>query len=174
MTLRKKNDLSPTLKKILNGLGQCLIGVIIYYAISSYQQRHLITTGTLAPAFHLPQLQQKNWFDSNELAEKTSIIYFFAPWCQVCKLSASNLNTLDKQKLNVIMIALDYQHIEEVSQFVEELDLSMPILLGNDALKQQFNISAYPTYYVLDQEQRIIGHSMGYSTELGLKLRSLQ
>ena len=34
-------------------------------------------------------------------------------------------------------------------------------------------ISAYPTYYVIDEQLAITAHSMGYSTELGLRMRTL-
>ncbi len=85
-----------------------------------------------------------------------------------------NLETAYQQgKLNAIAIALDYQSIAEVKQFTDSLDLTMPVLLGSKSTGQDYKISAYPTYYVIDEQLAITAHSMGYSTELGLRMRTL-
>jgi peroxiredoxin len=106
---------------------------------------------------------------------KTTILYFFAPWCQVCHASIGNLQALfqKNEQLDVIAIAMDFTSSEEVIRFTSQHQLTFPIALGNEAIKQTFKISGYPSYYVLNEENMIIGKSMGYSSELGLYLRSL-
>ncbi|NMP15298.1 TlpA disulfide reductase family protein [Thalassotalea sp. Y01] len=104
-----------------------------------------------------------------------SIIYFFAPWCSVCRFSMDNLQSLYQRNpdVNIVAVALDFKDKQEVQQFVERMGLEFPILLGNQQVKQAYKVSAYPSYYVLDEQQQIQHKSMGYSTELGLYLRSL-
>jgi len=106
---------------------------------------------------------------------KTTILYFFAPWCQLCHASIGNLQALfqKNEQLDVIAIAMDFTSSEEVMKFTSQHQLTFPIALGNEAIKQTFKISGYPSYYVLNEENMIIGKSMGYSSELGLYLRSL-
>lgn len=106
---------------------------------------------------------------------KTTILYFFAPWCQVCHASIGNLQALfqKNEQLDVIAVAMDFTSNEEVMRFTSQHQLTFPIALGNEAIKQIFEISGYPSYYVLNEENVIIGKSMGYSSELGLYLRSL-
>ncbi|PKI15994.1 TlpA family protein disulfide reductase [Colwellia sp. 12G3] len=106
---------------------------------------------------------------------KTTILYFFAPWCQVCHASIGNLQAVfqKNEQLDVIAIAMDFTSSEEVMGFTSQHQLTFPIALGNEAIKQTFEISGYPSYYVLNEENVIIGKSMGYSSELGLYLRSL-
>jgi peroxiredoxin len=106
---------------------------------------------------------------------KTTILYFFAPWCQVCHASIGNLQALfqKNEQLDVIAVAMDFTSNEEVMRFTSQHQLTFPIALGNEAIKQTFEISGYPSYYVLNEENVIIGKSMGYSSELGLYLRSL-
>jgi len=106
---------------------------------------------------------------------KVTILYFFAPWCQVCHASIDNLQALyqKNEHLEVIAIALDFTSKDEVMAFTSKHQLTFPIALGNEAIKQAFEISGYPSYYVLSEENVIIGKSMGYSSELGLYLRSL-
>ncbi|TMM44083.1 TlpA family protein disulfide reductase [Colwellia ponticola] len=106
---------------------------------------------------------------------KTTIVYFFAPWCQVCHASIGNLQALFEKndQLDVIAVAMDYASSDEVMRFTSRHQLTFPIALGNEAIKQTFEISGYPSYYVLNAENIIISKSMGYSSELGLYLRSL-
>jgi thiol-disulfide isomerase/thioredoxin len=106
---------------------------------------------------------------------KTTVIYFFAPWCQICHISIGNLQSLYEKNdnLDVIAVVLDFTNITEVTDFTKEHQLSFPIALGNEQIKQAFSISAYPSYYVISEENSIIGKSLGYSSELGLYLRSL-
>lgn len=106
---------------------------------------------------------------------KKTIIYFFAPWCTVCHASIENLQkTYQKNpNLEVIAVGLDFVEREEIESFVANHQLTFPVLYGNSEVKQAFQITAYPSYYVLNEQNTIIAKSMGYSTELGLYLRSL-
>jgi peroxiredoxin len=106
---------------------------------------------------------------------KKTIVYFFAPWCQVCHVSIGNLQSLyeKNEHLDVIAVALDYDNTDDVMDFTKRHQLTFPIALGNSAIKNSFSVSGYPSYYVLNEENIIIGKSMGYSSELGLYLRSL-
>ncbi len=106
---------------------------------------------------------------------KTTILYFFAPWCHVCHASIDNLQALyqKNEQIDVIAVAMDFISRKEVMEFTSQHQLTFPIALGNEAIKQTFKISGYPSYYVLNEENLIISKSMGYSSEIGLYLRSL-
>jgi thiol-disulfide isomerase/thioredoxin len=106
-------------------------------------------------------------------SDKPTLIYFFAPWCKVCSISIGNLEYLDTEKLNVIRIALDYASIEVVQDFTEKHNISSQIFLGHEGLKRHFQIQCYPTYYILDERQKVLSKSYGYSTALGLRLRQI-
>ena len=106
---------------------------------------------------------------------KKTIIYFFAPWCQICHVSIGNLQTTfeKNEQVNVIAVALDFKDVNEVLDFTKQHQLTFPIALGNEKIKNAFSITAYPSYYVINEQNTIIGKSLGYSSELGLYLRSL-
>ena len=106
---------------------------------------------------------------------KKTIVYFFAPWCHVCHASIENLQEIyqENESLNVIAVALDYIEENEIEAFVAQHALTFPVAFGNEEIKKAFKIHAYPSYYVLDEDNTVISKSMGYSTELGLYLRSL-
>jgi thiol-disulfide isomerase/thioredoxin len=105
---------------------------------------------------------------------KKTILYFFAPWCQVCNLSIENLQNVYQKtpNLNVIAVALDFVDADEVKNFTMNHQLTFPVALGNELVKADYKVMGYPSYYVLDEENTIIARSLGYSSEIGLYLRS--
>lgn len=153
-----------------------LIGLIIT-AVTVFQQRNLLNTdNTPAPYFNLPLLDSNQQrLSIAQLKGNTTVVYFFAPWCSICRYSMPNLeNVLSHSDINAIGIALDYKNEQEVAQFVDELNLTMPILLGNRHTQTNYKISAFPTYYVINGQLQITSRSMGYSSELGISLRASQ
>ena len=54
---------------------------------------------------------------------------------------------------------MEFVHID--SEFVSRHNLSFPIALGNEAIKHAFKVSAYPSYYILDGDNRVKSRSMG-------------
>ncbi|MFT5277191.1 MAG: thiol-disulfide isomerase/thioredoxin [Glaciecola sp.] len=149
-----------------------LIGVVIIAAFMAYQNRNLLDdNGSIQMATqNFVQLDGEMY--ALTPSDKKTLIYFFAPWCSICKMSIGNLDVVDSDKYNVIRVALDYQSVEEIEAFAKNTGVKGTVLLGGDIHKQRFNISGYPTYYVLNENLQIIRSDMGYSTSLGLKLRT--
>lgn len=106
---------------------------------------------------------------------KTTVLYFFAPWCQICHVSIGNLQTLyeHNEQINVIAIALDYTSKDEVLDFTQQHQLTFPVAFGSETVKQALEITGYPSYYVINKDNTIVRKSMGYSSTLGLYLRTL-
>lgn len=138
----------------------------------AYQNRNLLEDdGSI-------QISAQNFIQLNgdmyslEQSDRKTLMYFFAPWCTVCKISIGNLDVVDTEEFNVVRVALDYQSVEEIHAFAEEAGVQGIVLLGGDQHKKRFNISGYPTYYILNENLQVIKRDMGYSTSLGLKLRT--
>jgi thiol-disulfide isomerase/thioredoxin len=150
-----------------------LIGALIIAGVIAYQNRNLLDDdGSI-------QISPQNFVQLNgdmyslQPSDKKTLIYFFAPWCTVCKMSISNLDVVDTKNYNVVRIALDYQSVEEIEAFAKDAEVEGTILLGGLPHKQRFNITGYPTYYILNEDLQVIKRDMGYSTSLGLSFRTL-
>jgi thiol-disulfide isomerase/thioredoxin len=146
--------------------------VAIFLLIHGWNTRQL-PQGNEVPALVLAQLDSQS-MEEELPSNGVGVVYFFAPWCFYCRNSIDNL---DKLVANgdiawARAIALDYEDFDEVRQFVAETGLQQPVLLGTRQTSQDWNINAYPTYFVLDAEGNITGRSVGYSTSLGLWARS--
>ena len=158
---------------------QALIFFAVFQGVSFLRESSMLSTDTELTATsnlaftQVPTLMGETVSLNSE--GKKTVIYFFAPWCQVCHISIGNLQSLyeKNEHLNVIAVVMDYTSFDEVMDFTKQHQLTFPIALGNEEVKQAFSISGYPSYYVINEENAIIGKSLGYSSELGLYLRSL-
>lgn len=104
--------------------------------------------------------------------DKPTLVYIFAPWCSICRISINNLDSLHPDKVNVVRIGVDFHHTEELRQFVDEVGVKGEILLGNDQTIRDFKVAAYPSIYILRPDGSVVGRSVGYTSSLGLKLRT--
>lgn len=161
-----------TKNSIVGWLRDIGIIVAIIYAISLWQGRHLLEDDGTVNVDDIQLVSLQGEVTPVFKKNKRTLVYFFAPWCSICEISINNLDYLDDPNLRIVKIALDYQNQNAVQQFVQDNNVIGNVLLGSAQLKRQFNIPGYPTYYLLDENQTVVGHSFGYSTALGLKLKN--
>jgi thiol-disulfide isomerase/thioredoxin len=153
---------------------QLIVFLFIFNAVAMLRESSMLSSSDdVVPATH----QLKTIMDQEvnlQANGKKTIVYFFAPWCQVCNLSIDNLQNVYQKtpNLDVIAVALDFVDVEQVKKFTMNHQLTFPIALGNEAVKSDYKVMGYPSYYVLDEENTIIARSLGYSSEIGLYLRS--
>ncbi|WP_064435832.1 TlpA family protein disulfide reductase [Pseudoalteromonas neustonica] len=164
------------MKKVKSLMINLIIIAVVFFAVTAYQQRNLLaTSNSPAPYFNLPLVNDSEQrINIAMLKGKTTIVYFFAPWCTICRYSMPNLESVtEDSNINAIGIALDYRNPQEVVDFVSDLNLTMPILLGDRHTQSNYKISAFPTYYIINEQLQITARSMGYSSELGIKINAL-
>ena len=157
-------------------LDLALIGVV-FGVVSGWQGRHLLPANDprTAPGFTLAGLDGGAY----SLADndgRPAVLYFFAPWCGVCNLSVHNLRQLraarEEEDLAIYLISVGHRSREEVAEFVERHELTMPVLLDGGGTARDYHVQATPTVYILDKDKRIKHRSVGYTTSLGLRLRT--
>ena len=56
--------------------------------------------------------------------------------------------------------------------YVERHELDINVILGDASVARNWQIYAFPSYYVLDSSQRIVRRDIGYSSQLGLLWRA--
>lgn len=154
---------------------QGIMFFLVFQGTSFFRETSMLAKATelTQEAIILPTLMGKSLAIKSQ--GKKTVVYFFAPWCQICHLSISNLQAIyqSNKNIDIIAIALDYNDVSEIEAFSQQHEIGFAIALGNEKVKQAFNVTAYPSYYVLNEQNTITGRSMGYSSELGLYLRAL-
>lgn len=175
MTL-KHNRFEPRWRKYLALLLNAALMVVVFLIVSAFQARYMLSTDR-QPAPDLVALRlDGNSFDLSRADTRSTLVYFFAPWCHYCAFSSDNLNRLrrfrDESELRIITVALDWKSVEEVRDYAERHELNVPVLLGDAVIARDWKVYAFPTYYVLDSSHRVAKRDIGYSTQLGMWWRS--
>jgi thiol-disulfide isomerase/thioredoxin len=163
-------------RKILGYLAEATAIAVMLFLFYAYQTHGLLPTGDqAAPALSATSIDGIS-IDLSERSASATLVYFFAPWCGVCAASSGNIEHLRGIKsddgLDVLLVALDWQSTEEVQEYVDRHEITVPVLLGNRQIASDWNVYAFPTYYILDSKQRIAHRDLGYSTLAGLWWRS--
>lgn len=156
---------------------QLLAFVAIFLLISWFKEIDLVDSSgnTSAPPFKLQGVNGIN-YDESILIGKPTLIYFWAPWCTVCKVSMPNLQEYyesNSDNVNVIAVALSYTTKKEIQEFQANNQFTFPVLLGDAQTAQAYKIKGFPTYYLVNEEGKVVSKSLGYSTELGMMFRTL-
>jgi peroxiredoxin len=163
-------------KRFRSLLINVLVIVAVFLGVMAYQSRNMLATGEhAAPELRGLTLDGKP-YDLADARSRPALVYFFAPWCKVCAASAGNLDRLrrwrDASELEMVAVALDWGAPEEVRAYVDRHDLDLPVVLGDASVARDWQIYAFPSYYVLDSEHRIARRDVGYSSQLGLLWRA--
>jgi peroxiredoxin len=152
-----------------------LIAVVFFGGMAFKSRDMLATDGLVAPALRGTTLAGQPYDLENAIA-RPALVYFFAPWCKICAASAGNLNRLrrwrDTDDIEIVAVALDWATADEVRDYVEHHDLNVTVVLGGANVARQWQIQAFPSYYVLNSEHKVVRRDIGYSSQLGLWLRA--
>lgn len=146
--------------------------IAIFVAVHAWQTRSM-PIGETAPVAALPVLDGAGV--RTVIPDRTTgVVYFFAPWCGICRQSIGNVDALVEQGSIgwATAIALDYGHVDSVRAFVEDTGLRAPVLLGDADTAAAWGVRAFPTYFVIDENGNIDSRSVGYSTRLGMWTRA--
>ncbi len=182
----RPSDSSPrsVRSKWLRRGAELLFFILLFSALSHWLSRHMLDSGSNAPSTRLPALHNRaatltdnpsvnltgnlTWPATHE----RTLVYFFAPWCSICRVSMPGLNRLGNDHLRVVAVALDWETREEVEAFVSSVGFRGEVLLGDATTAQQYQVQGYPSYYVMDSNGRILHQDRGLSTPPGLWLRT--
>lgn len=163
-------------KGVLKGwMRDLLLIALLVFAVGAWQARTLLPTGTPLPFDEL-ELYDGGRMAVEELKGKPTLIVLWAPWCGVCAAEADNVVRVGRWlggRANVVTMALDYQTLESVGQFIDKHDVQSPVMLGDRELAESLGVRAYPSLYVLNKEGKIKHRATGYTTTLGMLWRAL-
>mgnify|MGYP001826048789 FL=1 len=149
---------------------------VVFFGALAYQTRNMLATdGQIAPDLRGTTLAGEP-YDLADASARPALVYFFAPWCRICAASAGNLNRLrrwrDVDDIEIVAVALDWSTVNEVRDYAERHELEVTVVLGGVSVARQWQIQAFPSYYVLNSAHEVVRRDVGYISLLGLWLRA--
>ncbi len=153
---------------------QALIVLGVFLTVSHWQTRDLLPHGeTLAPQFALSDLEGRV-VRLSDYQGKSVLLHFWATWCGVCRQEVGTLNalldSLDEDQVLLTVVANGHDR-DAVQTFMRERGVRYPVLLGSDAIIDQYRITIFPTNYFLDAEGHVTSTTVGMSTRWSFKAR---
>lgn len=148
---------------------EIVIVIAILAAIRGWQQRSL--AGGDAPAIDAADLAGERV----ELAhlERPVMVQFVASWCGVCSAEEPNVAAVARDH-DVIAIASQSGEAAQVRAWIDdetELGRARVVADPRGSIAQRWGVRAFPTSFYVDRSGRIRHVEVGYTTELGMRLR---
>jgi peroxiredoxin len=109
--------------------------------------------------------------DGNEVSlsdfnGKVLILNFWATWCPYCREEIPDFVEVynEYESEDVQFIGVSNEDISTLRSFVEDYNISYPILIDDANIMGEWEISALPTTFVFDKDGQIISKSVGMMT----------
>lgn len=148
-------------------LEACLL-LGLFYLVHLYQTRNLVSGP--APEFS-GRLLDGAVVTLSDFRGQPVLLQFWATWCPVCSLEQGSIDAIARD-YTVLSIALDDASADEVQQWMQAEGVSYRVVRDpGGEIAGVFGVSGVPTSVILDAEGNIRFVEVGYTTELGLRLR---
>jgi thiol-disulfide isomerase/thioredoxin len=104
-------------------------------------------------------------------AGRPVLLYFWAEWCPICKTTAGNVTNVSAD-WPVTSIAIQSGPAEQVAGVMAAKGYRWPTLSDPAAgILRQFGLAGTPAFVVINPAGDVRFVSLGYTSELGLRLR---
>lgn len=159
------NRLRPKLRTIV----QILLFVLVIAGIRLWQHRDMAN----GPAPHLQGITLTGMpYLLPAHPEHPVLVHFWATWCPVCRTEQDSINSLSQDDPTVITIAMQSGAPEAVASHMREQEISFPVLNDPDGrIARAWGVHAVPVSFIISPDGEIKFIEVGYTTELGLRLR---
>lgn len=131
--------------------------------------------GLYPPPFALPNLDGVE-VSLSDFEGKVVVLDLWATWCGPCKVEIPYLVELYEEFKDegvvVIGVGLDQGGASILRPFVEENNVTYPILVGNRSVAQAYNVSGIPTTFMIGRDGRIHKKHVGFAPQMAQELRA--
>lgn len=155
-------------KKTRNRLFFYLFILVFFAGAQSFAYRSMVTG---APPPIVAETITGEPFELDRLHGKPAVIYFWATWCGICKAMKGSINAI-AEDYPTISLALKSGNSADIAEYIQEQGINVPVVSDNTGtVGQRYGILGVPTAFILGPEGMVRFSTVGYTTEIGLRIR---
>lgn len=153
------------------------------YTIEDYKERSKEELSLLANGVQIPKLTGTRYLDGAEFSlddykGKMILLDFWYLDCFPCIKAISHLNEIQSKYKDLVIIGANpfdnnEKGMKRMPNFLSHNPINYPIMFIERTKPKDFKIFAYPSFYLIDKEGKIIHSEIGFSEDATSKIDSL-
>ncbi|MDD5056441.1 MAG: redoxin domain-containing protein [Sideroxydans sp.] len=148
---------------------EVLLFIVVVAGIRLWQQRDMVSGA--APALQGVTLSGQP-FTLPAHPDHPVLVHFWATWCPVCRAEQGSIADLAHDNHDVISIAMQSGTPQQVAQYIKENGITFPVINDPDSrVSTTWGVHAVPASFIIAPDGKISFVEVGYTTEIGIRLR---
>lgn len=153
-----------------------LLLVLVLAAVQAWKTRD-VPSGR-APAFSAPAADLRNasglvdfdaWRESHP--GRAVALHFWAEWCAICRAEEHSISRVQRD-WPLLGVAMQSGDAAQVQAVLQKRGLDWRTAIDADGqIARRYGLSSVPAFVVVDAQGRIRFAEVGYTSELGMRLR---
>lgn len=127
-----------------------------------------LAIGTAAPAFSLKDADGKT-HSLEEYKGKVVLLDFWGSWCPPCRAAMPGVQRIHEKFAGkpVVVIGLNFEQSPKAkpAEYMKTQGFTYQLLLEAQTIAPAYRVSAWPTFYLIDQQGLIVWAGVGFSNE---------
>ena len=93
---------------------------------------------------------------SDEVADQTTVLFFWATWCPYCKALMPHLQSIRfEYGDDVRILAINIKEDGDPVEFITNAGYDFTLLLNGDAVAEQYGVKATPGIFIVDSKRNL-------------------
>ncbi|MGC6386341.1 protein disulfide oxidoreductase [Ewingella sp. S1.OA.A_B6] len=103
--------------------------------------------------------------------QRPLLVYFWATWCGVCKMTTPDIGKLAANGENVLTVALRSGDGTQLERYLKAKGIDISVVNDpNGDISAQWDIGVTPTFVIIDKG-RVVSTTTGWTSYYGMKVR---
>ncbi|MDH2917046.1 MAG: protein disulfide oxidoreductase [Gallionella sp.] len=146
-----------------------LVIVVVVACVRAWQQRDMASG--IAPALQGVTLAQTHYALPAH-PDRPTLVHFWATWCPICRTEQGNIAAIARDYPDTITVAMNSGLTNEVVRYMQEQGIAFATVNDPDGgISEAWGVHAVPASFIIAPDGRISFIEVGYTTEIGLRLR---